>query len=91
MFDKYVDSDKIIKKYGQEMFDSLEPNNVRKILNIFEANKFYFIDDIITDYLDIFMVDSQIVLDHISKLKEMLGMDYVIKIGDNLELLVNSI
>ena len=54
---------------------------------ILKKNNFYFIDDIILKYLEIFEIDSDCVQKAINDIREILGNNYVKIIGNNLSIM----
>ena len=87
---KYLDDfykEELLKNYDKEFIDSLDINNGKKILDILSKYNFYFIEDIILNYLEIFLMEANQVEKGILKLKDKLGENYLIKIGDDLSLL----
>lgn len=63
------------------------PYNLGLSDNLFKKYKFYFIDDIILRYLEIFDMDEEIVEDKIKNLKEKLGEKFIYIIGNDLRYL----
>jgi len=87
---KYVDDfyyNLIIENYDFDYLNSLDEVNFVNIYNIFKNFDFYFIDDIILNYLDIFEMEKDDVLNSLLRLKEKLGKNFVYKIGHNMSLL----
>ena len=87
---KYVDDfyyNLIIENYDFDYLNSLDEVNFVNIYNIFKNFDFYFIDDIILNYLDIFEMEKDYVLNSLLRLKEKLGKNFVYKIGHNMSLL----
>ena len=60
---------------------SLKNYNIAKVYHLFVQYGFYFIDDIILNNLELFLVDPSIIETGILKLQQELGPDYVKKIG----------
>ena len=89
-FNKYLDDfykEELLENYDKEVIDSIDIDNGKKVLEILNKYNFYFIEDIILNYLEIFMIDAKKVEDGILKLKEKIGDNFQIKIGDDLSLL----
>lgn len=89
-FNKYLDDfykEELLENYDKEFIDSLDINNGKKVLEILNKYNFYFIEDIILNYIEIFMMEANKVEEGILKLKDKLGENYLIKIGDDLSLL----
>ena len=89
-FNKYLDEfykEELLENYDKEVIDSIDVSNGKKVLEILNKYNFYFLEDVILNYIDIFMMDAADVEKGILKLREKLGDDYLIKIGDDLSLL----
>ena len=89
-FYKYLDDfykEELLENYDKEVIDSIDVNNGKKVLDLLEKNNFYFLEDVILNYIDIFMMDAADVEKGILRLKEKLGNNYLIKIGDDLSIL----
>lgn len=79
--------------YDFDYINSIDEDNFINIYNIFKKYNFYYIDDIIINYLEIFTLDSEFVENKINKLKDVLGDNYIYIIGNDLrylELLVKD-
>ena len=88
--EKYVNStyyNMILNNYNIEYLNSLDEDNFIKIYNLFKKYKFYFIDDIILKYLEIFDMDEDDVEEKINFLHEKLGDRYIYIIGNDLRYL----
>ena len=88
--EKYINStyyNMILNNYSNEYLNSLDESNFIKIYNLFKKYKFYFVDDIILRYLEIFDMDEEDVEDKINLLKEELGEKYIYIIGADLRYL----
>ena len=79
--------------YDFDYINSIDEDNFINIYNIFKKYNFYYIDDIIINYLEIFTLDSEFVENKINKLKDVLGDNYIYIICNDLrylELLVKD-
>ena len=88
--EKYVNStyyNMILNNYNIEYLNSLDEDNFIKIYNLFKKYKFYFIDDIVLKYLEIFDMDEDDVEEKINFLHEKLGDRYIYIIGNDLRYL----
>ena len=81
----------ILDKYDEEYLNDLDPYKFASIYNIFIDNKFYFIEDLITKYLEMFTLNELVVRDAIDSLKEEYGDDYIYHIGKDLSILDDAI
>ena len=81
-------------KYEEWYINSLDENKFLNIYNLFKKYNFYYIDDIIINYLEIFELEIEEVEKGILNLKEKLGEKFIFKIGNDLtyldELLDNN-
>lgn len=89
---KYLDEfyyNLLLDNYEMNYLNSLDENNFLLIYNLFKEFNFYFINDIILNYLEIFEMDYNIVLKKIKKLKDSLGNNFIYIIGSNMNYLEN--
>lgn len=86
-----VNMELIYDKYDKEYLECIDPYNFANIYNLFLNNKFYFIEDLIIKYLEIFTLNKDIVNDAIDSLKEEYGNDYIYYIGKDLSILDHAI
>lgn len=85
--EKYVNTvylDLIYSNYDDEYINNLEEENFVNIYNLLKENKFYFIEDMILNYLEIFTMEYDDVYNGLNRLKEKLGESYVYIIGNNM-------
>ena len=88
--EKYLDKfylDLIYDNYEDFYLRELDEINFIEIYNLFKKYNFYYINDIVLAYLDLFMLDKEIVEKGIIKLKEKLGDNFIFIIGNNLSYL----
>ena len=88
--DKYLNQvylDLLYDKYEEWYLRNLDENKFMDIYNLFKEYGFYFINDIIIYYLEIFEYDKEMVNKGILELKEKLGENFVYIIGNNLSYL----
>ena len=89
---KYLDEfyyNLLLDNYEMNYLNSLDEDNFLLIYNLFKEFNFYFINDIILNYLEIFEMDYNIVLKKIKKLKDSLGNNFIYIIGSNMNYLEN--
>ena len=82
--DSYLDltKQKLLREvYGEDFLESIDEDNFLKVYHLLVQYGFYFIDDIILNNLELFLVDPSIIETGILKLQQELGPDYVKKIG----------
>ena len=81
----------IYDKYDKEYLECIDPYNFANIYNLFLENKFYFIEDLIVKYLEIFTLNKDIIEDTIFALESEYGSDYIYYIGKDLSILDEAI
>ena len=74
----------LLEKYDYDFLNCLKEDDFLKIYSLFIKYKFYFVEDIIVNYYEIFMQDEHFVEKQILSLKEKLGDYYNYIIGNNL-------
>ena len=87
---KYLDNyyyDLVYDTYESSYLESLNENNFINVYNVFSKYNFYFINDIILNYMELFEMDPVEVENGILKLKEKLGNDFVYIIGNDIKYL----
>ncbi len=88
--EEYLDDfyyDLVMDNYTEEYLQSLDAENFKKIYHLLESYGFYFIEDIILNYIEIFTMDYDEVNKRILIIKEMLGDNFVKMIGRNMQYL----
>ena len=88
--EKYVNKfylDLIYYNYDEGYLNSLDESNFVSIYNLLKENKFYFIDDIILKYLEIFQIPYDEVYDGLNNLRNKLGENFVYIIGNDMSYL----
>jgi len=79
--------DLLYDKYEEWYINELDEKKFTDIYNLFKGYGFYFINDIIIYYLELFEYDNEIINKRILKLKEKLGINFIYHIGNNLSYL----
>lgn len=88
--EKYLNStylDLVYSNYEQEYLNSLDEENFKNVYMLLKKYNFYFIDDIILNYLELFEIEEKQVQFGISVIKSVLGENFVEKIGKNMTLI----
>ena len=78
------DFELLLEQYEEDYLITLDEKKFLEIYNLFIENNFYFVNDVIIKYLEIFSLDKDIVSGGLSKLKENLGTHFVYLIGDDM-------
>lgn len=87
---KYLNStymDLVYNSYDEKYLGLIDENNFDEIYSLLKENGFYFIDDIILNYLELFEIEKKYVKRALSEIKRVLGDDYVQQIGKNMMLI----
>lgn len=88
--DKYLSEtklDMLYSIYDDNYINSIDYNNFMKIYNVFSQYQFYFIEDIIVNYLEIFTLNVEEVITKLEILKYQLGEKFVYIIGNDMRYL----
>lgn len=88
--EKYLDNfyyDFVYDNYDSSYLEGLDEENFRNVYNVFNKYNFYFVNDIILNYMELFEMNPEGVEKGILKLKEKLGNDFVYVIGNNMKYL----
>lgn len=88
--DKYLNStylDLVYSNYEEDYINLLDEDNFNKVYILLKNNNFYFIDDIILNYLELFEIEEKYVQLAINKIKSILGDNFVEQIGKNMTLI----
>ena len=89
-FNKYLDDfylGQVLDDYEESFLKDIDEENFIKVYEVFKKYNFYFIQDIILAYLELFTIDSKIVEQGILKLREDLGENFVYLIGNKISYL----
>lgn len=88
--DKYLNStylNLVYDNYDEDYINQLDENNFNKIYILLKNNNFYFIEDIILNYLELFEIEEKYVQLAIIDIKSVLGDNFVEQIGKNMTLI----
>ena len=88
--DKYLKStylDLVYSNYDEDYINLLDESNFNKVYSLLKNNRFYFIEDIILNYLELFEFEEKYVKLAILDIKNMLGDNYIEQIGKNMTLI----
>ena len=90
IFDKYLNDtylDILYSNYNLDYLKSIDSNNFIEIYNLLKNKGFYFIEDIIINYMDMFELDSYYLNKVLTYLESKMGKDYIKRIGLNMTIL----
>ena len=88
--DKYLNStylNLLFSNYDEEYINLLDEDNFNKVYVLLKNNNFYFIDDIILNYLELFEIEEKYVRLAITDIKSVIGNNFVEQIGKNMTLI----
>lgn len=74
----------LFETYNNDYLLNFNQTNFLEIYKLLRKYNFYFLDDIILYYLEIFELDKEIVKKKIEELEKLYGKDFVYVIGENL-------
>lgn len=76
--------DILSSNYDENYLNLIKVDNFNKIYSLLKYNNFYFIEDIIVNYLELFEIEEKYVELALLDFKSLLGDNFVAKIGKNL-------
>lgn len=88
--DKYLNPaylDLIYDNYEEDYINLLDESNFNKVYILLKNNNFYFIEDVIINYLELFEIEVKYIQLAMNDINYILGNDFVQKIGKNLTLI----
>lgn len=88
--EKYLDDfyyNMVVDNYDYNYLEGLDEDNFKEIYKLLKEYHFYYINDIILNYIEIFSLDKEEVEQKIKELKEKFGNNYVYLIGDDMRAL----
>lgn len=90
LLEKYLDDfyyNMVVDNYDYSYLEGLDEDNFKEIYKLLKEYHFYYINDIILNYIEIFSLDKEEVEQKIKELKEKFGNNYVYLIGDDMRAL----
>lgn len=79
--------EEIKKKYAKSVIKNLNRENFYKIINFLESNNCDFIEDIVSDYLDLFNIEYVEFVKKYNKLNEKYSNNFLQKASEDMNLL----
>ena len=79
--------EEIKKKYAKSVIKNLNRENFYKIINFLESNNCDFIEDIVSDYLDLFNIEYVEFVKRYNKLNEKYSNNFLQKASEDMNLL----
>ena len=79
---------KILKEnFDEELISQIDSDNIAKIFNYLNNNGVYYAKDLLLNSLDLFLNPSDVFIKKFEHLKEVLGNDFVDKLGNDSSLI----
>ena len=79
---------KILKEnFDEELINQIDSDNIAKIFNYLNNNGVYYAKDLLLNSLDLFLNPSDVFIKKFEHLKEVLGNDFVDKLGEDSSLI----
>lgn len=88
--DKYLNStylDLVYSNYNEGYLNTFDEDNFNKIYNLLKKYNFYFIDDIILNYLELFEIKEEYVDKVLNIIKNEIGNNWIKEIGRNMTII----
>ena len=88
--DKYISNlylELIYSNYDQEYLSKLDESKFLKVYQLLNKNGFYYLEDIIVNYLELFEIDVYRIEKALIEIEKLIGDDYVSKIGKNMSII----
>ena len=82
-----IDIEKIKEKFEKEIFENLDKENFNKIVEFLISEKCDYIEDIISDYLDLFNIPYEEFVEKYSKLNKKYEGDFLNQASEDMNLL----
>lgn len=82
-----IDINEIYEKYEPEVLQNLNMDNVEKIINFLIGQNVDYIDELFSDYLDLFIIDYNEFVVRFNNLKQKYGENLVELISEDLSIL----
>ncbi len=79
--------DLVYDNYENDYINLIDKNNFQKIYDFLKNNNCYFIEDIILNYLELFVIEEKYISAAFLKLKKIYGNNYIEQIGKNMTLI----
>ena len=87
MFINNIDMEELFNKYHISIFKNVSKENLYKIICFLESEQFYYIDEIVLDYFDLFLIDYEDFIKKYELLKKKYGYSIVEKIAYDMSIL----
>lgn len=82
-----INYEELINKFEPHVIKNIDMENLNKIINFLVLEKFDYIDEIVENYLDLFLIDYEEFVNKYQLLKNKYGENLVELISENLGIL----
>lgn len=79
--------EEILNKYNLNAINKIDQNNMKKIIEFLKKEHCEFIQDIIEDYLDLFLIDYDVFVKKYNLLNEQFNHEYLSFVASDMNLL----
>lgn len=79
--------EEIVNKYNINLLKTINRDNFYKIINFLEKENCSFIEDIVSDYFDVFSIEYDLFIEKYNKLNQNYNGKYLILVNEDMELL----
>ena len=87
--DKYLDDLRLkilYTNYNEDYLDSLEESSFEEVYNLLKEKGFYYTNDIILNYLELFTIDKKYVEKSLNEVSSLIKENYIEYLGKNMSL-----
>ena len=82
-----INYEELVNKFEPHVIKNIDMENLNKIINFLVSEKFDYIDEIVEDYLDLFLIDYEDFVSRYQLLKNKYGENLVELISEDLGIL----
>lgn len=82
-----INYEELINKFEPHIIKNIDMTNFNKIINFLVSEKFDYIDEIVENYLDLFLIDYEKFINNYATLKNKYGENLVGLISENIGIL----
>ena len=79
--------EEIVNKYNINLLKTINRDNFYKIINFLEKENCSFIEDIVSDYFDVFSIEYDLFIEKYNKLNQNYNGKYLMLVNEDMELL----
>lgn len=89
LLDKYLDDLRLkilYTNYNEDYLNSLEESSFKEVYTLLKEKGFYYIEDIILNYLELFTIDKKYVEKSLNEISSLIKDNYIEYLGKNMSL-----